>query len=137
MAKNTMPVSHAKTAYGLLGEIARLIVEEPKRYNQHGWLQREQDRSQMQPVEYPSCGTVGCVAGWVVALKAKRRPNYFRTGDKAADILGLDVDQHDELFGSSAAGETDRQTPEHAEAGASHIRRFMQANRAQLLAKKV
>jgi hypothetical protein len=29
-----MPVSKAKTAYGLLSEIRKLILEEPKRYDQ-------------------------------------------------------------------------------------------------------
>ena len=60
-----IPRSKATNAYDLLSEIQDLIRTEPKRYNQNIWLRRVKRGE----AKRPACGTVGCVAGWVVALK--------------------------------------------------------------------
>jgi hypothetical protein len=137
--------SRAKTADGLLGEIERIILEEPKRYNQHETLlleKRDGDGTsdglyEEEKVEYPSCGTIGCVAGWVVALK-RRRPERVPDVIAVADeILGLRDYQSSELFSSYAAGVGKPQTGAHARGGAKHIRKFRRKYRDQLRAKKV
>lgn len=133
---NLIPKSRAKTAYGLLSEIRALILAEPKRYNQRDTLVLR-EHSYMVAQEFPACGTIGCVAGWTVALKAQR-PSRHIGGIMAfaQRKLGLTGFQADQLFdGSAAAGTV--QTLSHAKSGAAHIARFQKANRAQLLAKKV
>lgn len=137
MSKSAMPVSKAKTAYGLLGEIRKLILEEPKRYNQERTLQRRAKGDGA-----PACGTVGCVAGWTVALKAPRTPTYDVL-EKAANILGLQYSTQfwsvsDELFSGDAAGWREGEgIQQHARNGAKHIAEFMKTHEAQLKAKKV
>ena len=123
MAKNAMPVSKAKTAYGLLSEIKRLIVNDPEHYDQQiCW-------------RHSGCGTVCCVGGWVVMLKAPRTRDGNRL-TRAEKILGLDWDTGTELWQFNAAGNrADRRA--HAERGAAHIARFQKKYAAQLKAKRV
>lgn len=136
------PQSKAKTAYGLLSEIRRLILAEPKRYDQTDTLFMNGRDSRlackMDPNRgYPKCGTVGCVAGWVVALKTN--PSTVATGGvlgTAARILQIDKILADQLFGGSmVAGKP--QTTQHALGGARHIAAFQKAHAAQLKAKRV
>lgn len=138
VTRNALPKSRAKTAYGLLSEIAALIVEEPKRYNQHDTLDirgRKQGLS-LGYAEYPNCGTVGCVAGWVAALISPRPSRVQDVLGYAGRVLGLSVRQQDCLVSANAAG-PERQTVAHAQRGVEHIRRFQKRYRAQLLAKKL
>lgn len=146
--KGKLPVSKAKTAYGLLSEIAALAIAEPKRIAMTLWLQKEtgpQHRS--LPEGYPACGTVGCVGGWTIALKptAARKingglfgPDREDSGQRAGRRLGLTEEQADELFlPSDICNSSNQQTPAHARAVVAHIRRFQKKYRTQLLAKKV
>lgn len=137
-----IPVSRAKTAYGLLSEVIKLILEEPLRYNQGVWLLQQGgdplDAEYDAPQGFPACGTVGCVAGWVTTLKLKRVTNRTVFADRAAKILGLDEHQENELFSDVLADmNLLRQTPEYAKAGAAHIRKFQQRYSSQLRATKV
>lgn len=135
--RNTkLPRSKAKTAYGLLSEIRALILAEPKRYDQKNTLV-VRDKDIPSGDYFPSCGTVGCVAGWVTKLKSRRPMHEQNVLRFAARVLGIDYEkQGDELFnGYAADGES--QTVEHAESGAAHIARFQKKYRAQLLAKSV
>lgn len=148
MAKNAMPVSKAKTAYGLLSEIRKLILEEPKRYDQTAWKREMSERDE----EYrPACGTTCCIAGWVETLKSSRpvpakiaheRENA-RTGinlvsDRAAKILGLTWGQRMDLFEAGAAGWNPlANINAHAANGAAHIAAFQARHADQLKAKKV
>lgn len=104
MTKNAMPVSKAKTAYGLLSEIRKLIIEEPKRYDQNSWS----TSVFVNPDALPACGTVCCVAGWVKTLKDTANPTAagMRVGEIAGDILGLDHKQRYELFRHNAVSHT-------------------------------
>src|SRR5687768_12958898 len=123
MAKSAMPVSKAKTAYGLLGEVRQIILDEPKRYDQSCWLMNDDDIFRFKygdAVEenIPACGTVGCVAGWVVALK-RRRTGHI--GIDAAEILGLTDMQRRSFFRPNAGGQRDKLGAErHARRGAEH-----------------
>lgn len=133
MATTQIPKSKAKNAYELLSEVRALIVAEPKRYDQTTFIYRADDR--FLDLEMPSCGTVGCVAGWVATLKGPRKFDYEDTHTIAERILGVDCY---ELFnGGAIRVSAEPQTAAHAKAGAAHIRRFQKAHRAQLLAKKV
>ncbi len=135
-----LPKSKATNAYDLLEEVRQLILEEPKRYNQEVFRVVEPDEYDA-PLGLPQCGTVGCVAGWVITLKAPdTRPGL--TCAIAQDILGLNDDQVGTFFDGAALA---RKFPEHdyvqtkayARAGAAHIRRFQKKYAAQLKAQKV
>jgi hypothetical protein len=142
MAKNAMPVSKAKTAYGLLSEIRKLILEEPRRYDQGAWLLNDEDSFSFKYgsdalAAVPACGTIGCVAGWVVALQ-RRTPHDFMIATEAADILGLTSEQRTSLFRPNASGDREKIGPErHAQRGAAHIARFQHKHAAQLRAKRI
>lgn len=133
-----LPKSKAKTAYGLLSEVAKLIVAEPKRYDQRNYLLTPDGPNASMFSDFPACGTIGCVAGWVVTLKAKRgrRTPNEDVCEVAADLLGLHDSQVNGLFGMFTVPGLS-QTAIHASNGASHIRRFQKAHAAQLKAKKV
>jgi hypothetical protein len=136
--KSALPKSTAKTAYGLLSEIRRLILAEPLRYNQGAWLTfRDAGRVYDQA---PACGTVGCVAGWVCALKADDpgavEQRWRGVEDFARRTLRLTERLSDELFNGDVAG-VDYQTKGHARRGARHIARFQKRYAAQLKATRV
>lgn len=137
--KNLIPKSRAKTAYGLLSEIRTLILAEPLRYDQRETLCIIPKDRLDSGTNAPACGTIGCVAGWVGALKASRPTRFVTNGnvlEYAGRKLGLDSGQGSELFGAYQSGFADR-GPEHAKAGAAHIAKFQKKYRRQLLAKKV
>ncbi len=136
-----VPKLRAKTAYGLLGQIARLIVEEPKRYNQSKWIAvkgNDDHAAEGLPERgFPACNTVGCAAGWVCALTMKNPPLYWSVEDEATEILGLEGSGIEwELFDETAGGPKP-QTKAHARRGAKHIEKFRKKYRKLLLAKKV
>lgn len=133
MAKNAMPVSKAKTAYGLLSEIRKLILEEPKRYDQSSFVPIASSRANR-----PACGTVCCVAGWATALKNPALLNdSIQTSRFARYILGLELSQHAELVNPDAAGPCDARPSLHAKRGAAHIARFQKKYAKQLKATRV
>lgn len=132
--KTGLPASKAKNAYDLLGEVRALILAEPKRYDQSTYIERGSGVTDDR--EFPACGTVGCVAGWVATLKRKTQFDGPSTPKIAAKILGLTDDQRWDLFDGDAAG-YDWQTEGHAQLGAAHIKRFQQAHAAQLKARRV
>lgn len=131
--KNVMPTSKAKTAYGLLSDVRKAILERPERYNQRDYISYV---GESDFAVYPECGTVACVAGWVCLLKW-RKPQWHEVGEMAAKLLGIDDGQQSELYIETAAGPDRAQTPEHAQGGAEHIRQFQQRHAKQLKAKRV
>lgn len=147
MAKSVMPKSKAKTAYGLLSEIRKLILEEPKRYYQGAWKVRPTD---VPPELRPACGTVCCVAGWVDTLKSARpvidgfawdfEMDMPAVSASAIRILGIGPTAAADLFHGNAAGtraDTGRSVANHAKRGAAHIARFQKKYAAHLKAKRV
>lgn len=129
--------SRAKTAYGVLGEVMRLIEEEPRRYNQQDVLfYLPKDESERLPSD-PPCGTIGCVAGWVHTLTSSRRLAYpSLVLQRAARVLGLNHHLQAELFGGSAVGGTP-QTKAHAKNGVRHIAAFRERYKELLLAQRI
>jgi len=131
--------TEAKNAYDLLREVRSLILANPQRYNQHDTLSfgKEGDTYWGDETKYPSCGTIGCRAGWVAALVAPR-PNRLQNVMKYAQkVLGLTEEQADTFFDSYAAGRGSICTLEHARIGAKGITAFIRKNRNQLLAKRI
>lgn len=131
-----LPTSKAKNAYDLLSEIAALIIEEPKRYNQGIYVRRASD-PYVKEEKLPACGTVGCVAGWVMTLKdpmSQRRSDDV--GRYAQRVLKLDDGQAIELFSGMAIIGTP-QTRVYAKRGARHIEAFQQRYADQLKATRV
>jgi hypothetical protein len=129
-----IPKSRAKTAYGLLSEVRKLILTEPLRYDQNELLVFEDSDNWYG--EFPSCGTVGCRAGWVIMLKSIEPKRVFDIWDRAEKILGLTEGQASELF--TSLGATGKgQSIEHARSGAQGIVEFQKKYSTQLRAKRV
>jgi hypothetical protein len=148
---DTMPKLKATNAYDLLTQVRELILEEPLRYNQEVWLKKKGVDYRHQ---FPACGTVGCVAGWVVALVRPGGSAYDVDVNVAAKhILGLgwapaaelfDGDAVDRLFVEQQHDDNDDdwlgpypQTAEYAALGAEHILRFQEKYAEQLKAKAI
>lgn len=135
----SFPKSRARTAFGLLSEIQKIILAEPKRYDQTDVLSLKSDSGVGSDDKYfPSCGTVGCVAGWVAVLKV---PHAEKLGSgnmmlHAEDILGISSEQADVLFCGDAAGDVSNRAA-HAKRGARHIEKFKNLHAAQLKAQRV
>lgn len=140
--------SRVKNAYQLLSYVCKLILEEPKRYNQE--LYFDFDKTHLSV-----CGTVACVAGWVSTLKGPGIKDADNAGPIAARVLGLNTTQAHDLFSGAALyayGEHVRvgkdpakqdliasqpQTVAYARLGVKHIRKFMKEHETQLKAKAV
>jgi hypothetical protein len=144
-----LPVSKAKTAYGLLREIQQWSREAPERMRMAVEVRRGkalQDAEELMGWKRPACGAVGCVAGWVVLSKRLTDPvsnygmsfNHESPMEKAQQVLGLTSRQYDELFTPSRLVNSRHQgTRRHAQAVIRHIDRFITKYRSQLRWTKV
>lgn len=121
MKLKLIPVSKAKTALGLLGDVKRAILQEPKRADMTTYTDR------IHPEEGgPACGTVGCVAGWISLLAGQ---GYVDDAAPAKKLLGYGlnyytVGENDYVFNEGYGDDcviTDPGTPEHAEAVVDRI----------------
>lgn len=132
------PKSKAKNAYELLGEIRKLILENPLRYDQGVYLDHKAKDPIFGPTrkKWPSCGTIGCRAGWVFELTAPEGADPYDIFGYAAKILGL-TNQQAHSFFSGLAVDGKPQTKAHAKHGAEGIAEFMKENKKQLQAKKI
>lgn len=137
-----IPKSKAKTAYGVLSDVATLALKEPMRIAMATWRQQGDPGETipsdsifaLRTVTLPKCGTVGCIGGWTETIVPVRRGRYH----SAMAILGLDSAQQNELFYPKALTDAPvQQTQEHALAVVTHIRKFQKKYKAQLLAKAV
>lgn len=138
-----IPRFRGKTALDALKWVQRVIKREPKRYNQtivcH--IRGGYDSSHVLEDNYPACGTIGCVAGWIFAGTA---PKVVRNDVEgftnalfvARKLLGLSGPQSAALFhGGAAMG--DGQTQEHADSGIRHIQNFIDLYKRQLRARRI
>lgn len=86
-----LPVSKARNAYELMQEVNRTILEEPKRLYMGSWVTAfketriETRLSDRMKFCTPSCGTVGCYAGWVTLLKLNQ--NLYSMAEEEALVL--------------------------------------------------
>jgi len=133
------------TAYKLLNHVCKLILEEPRRYNQGQWLLNfryyanptEAQAQLHRKKRIPDCGTIGCVAGWVTTLgDPKDLLPSLSIESKARSILGIDYGQGLDLFAPTAVRGVAGSLV-HARSGVKHIRQFMRANKTQLQQKTV
>lgn len=134
------PKCHAKTAFGVLRFIKRLILDEPKRYDQCEVRHVQGETDYTPDKGYPLCGTVGCVAGLGSTILFPMRS--FASMEAFGNAIGLSIDQQDVLFDGCALITINKtgaqpQTRAYARLGARHIERFIQANIAQLKRTKV
>lgn len=128
-----------KTAYDLLEQIKALIIAEPKRYDQGAWLVRSTDED-VEGMQFPACGTVGCVAGWATTLTVKRKLAPYEIASVAQRVLGLSAEQREELFDGAPVGlfaGVMPQTAAYAAAGVKHITAFQAKYEEQLRATKI
>jgi len=136
MADTTrLPVSRAKTVYGLLSEVIRLTDQEPKRMRMELWLDRwAAEHSDGYSNRVPACGTVGCIGGWMQALTGISsslswgHPSQFGLTDEMCHALFYD----DCLTRDPAQG-----TRAHARKVIAHIKRFQKLHAKVLKATPV
>lgn len=145
--------SHAATAYELLADVRRAILEEPKRYNQEVWRIRGKRHIVNAGFDAPSCGTMACVAGWTVALAkpaAFKKMETWRIVEQALQLLSGPNDsdlrwEARDLFDGNGVFdeyEGDGDAPEpgtraYARLGARRIARFMKEHKIKLRAVKL
>lgn len=122
-----LPKSKAKNAFDLLSEIAALTKDEPRRMRMESWGGIIGNAKGMDKA--PSCGTVGCIGGWVDVLKG--------SDEHAIDVLGIDTLQADELFYGEEVNDARQGTVRHARRVIALIRRFQKKYAKQLKAKRV
>lgn len=139
-----LPVSRAKTAWGLLTNVKRAILREPKRANMRCFM-----RDRGPEDGGPACGTVGCFAGWVALLGAPQysRENLATNADYiAVRLLGDGLNYRtagrtNEWVFNGGQGDTCAKTAPgtvaHAKAVATRITKFMRVNRTALKARKL
>lgn len=139
-----------KTAFDLLTHVRRLILDEPRRYDQGLYIVSEKLKNLQYQIDSernsgnpkyaaPACGTVGCVAGWVSLLGV--RAEFPQLADQiATKVLGLNPYQSTKLFDGGALHQylklgqnlPNTGTRAYARLGAKHIAVFIAANEPQL-----
>lgn len=144
-----IPLSRAKTAYGLVQEVKRAIIAEPKRAYMGTFAERVSPEN-----GGPACGTVGCFAGWVCLLRGQYQP--MDASIPASQILGGNrlyggkIDFSFVPFGGSdpvchvfnsgggdGCATTAPGTRAHARAVVARINRFLKKNAAALKTVKL
>lgn len=81
MKLKAIRLSRAKTAWGLLLDVRKAIKSEPKRANMGVYCDA------LAPEHGgPSCGTVGCFAGWIMLLRGESHP--LDSAFPATQLLG-------------------------------------------------
>lgn len=66
----------------LLRQTQTAILEEPKRVNMRMWALTQSYQKELG--QEPPCGTVGCIAGWIVSITQNLR------GDKLAENMNIE-----------------------------------------------
>jgi hypothetical protein len=153
MKLKALPISKAKTAYGLLQDVKRAIFGEPKRVTMGCFIGRK------DPDENgPACGTVGCFAGWVNILSGNRSHHaddfearetlgedltyYLARAGKKHDTVGATFEMHDTFYVFNAGHGDDihllpQGTRRYAQAVVRRINRFIALNEKALRARKL
>lgn len=136
MRLKAIPRSRAKTAWGLLQDVKRAILAEPKRVNMGVFIE-----DKLPEDGGPACGKVGCFAGWVSIL-AGAPDRYWST--TARNLLGPadynTVGPGADVFnaGTGDRCETTRSgTAAHARAVVARINKFMRVNAKLLKARRL
>ena len=97
------PTTKSKNPITILKTVIKAIEEEPLRYDQGNWLFHKSDIrgnwSDPLPGRFPSCGTIGCVAGWTCMVTGNREGDTWAT---ALRVLGLTMVEARPLFSGGA-----------------------------------
>lgn len=121
----------------LLREIQRIIRLEPKKVNMNNWKLRGHSLKGTS-LQVPPCGTVCCIAGWVVELTPRVIEGFFEgvIETQALEILGIanPAWKECELFYPAAWPDnlyerlyrTQLQTPAYVEVVCEAIDRFIE-----------
>lgn len=150
MAKlKALPRSRAKTAYGLVSDVIRAVLDEPKRADMGTFI-----GSLPPEIGGPACGTVGCFAGWVAILgrrQGETPPTYHQCRGNATNLLGNDINYHTATGGSDDYPDDENYvfngggpdikgnagTVRYARSVAARIRKFQKINAVALKAKRL
>lgn len=132
-------VLEAKTAYGLLSTIVAIVKDDARTMRMPMWGGNPGNAGDYPPKDKPSCGTVGCIGGWVSHLT-----RCTRDADSAALALGFNIGMvekdeeaiRDLFFGRLCDDENDG-TPSHARKVIILIEKFQRKYRRRLLATPV
>lgn len=153
--RDAIPTSKAKTAYGLLRDVQRAILNEPKRADMECFVMSQDQDEDGTTGDFPACGTVGCFAGWVTLLAGANSYNRSirqNAATVAMNILGsnleYDFKAKDEFgyvgdwnyFNSGGGDQCSRtrvRTRAHARAVVNRINRFIRQNLKALKARKL
>ena len=147
-----LPRSCAKTALGLLGDVKRAILADPKRLDMGVYTACRS--VEVYPKSAPACGTVGCFAGWVSLLSGG---GFVGDDDHARTLLGHDLNYQTVRLpdylngletssytryvfnGGSGDGISDLRsgTPAYARAVVRRIDRFIRFNYKALCARRM
>lgn len=122
----------------LLRRIQRHILEEPKRVDMIRFIARRGSKKAAahgatHGLEFPECGTVGCIAGWAATFTTSRKFRYNSTGVIAAKALKLSCVEAEILFFEDAWPDKfklplwnlEAQTPEYARVVSDRIEHFI------------
>lgn len=91
----------------LLRKIQKHILAEPLRYNQNATIARGDpggevcmDVGDVEVQKAPTCGTIGCLAGWahLLSIPENKRVNAKFSYAKARAALGLTLQEAQRLF---------------------------------------
>lgn len=134
-----------RTAYELLERVCEHILEEPRRYYQEFWAVRDKQKIADVMGSVPSCGTMACRAGWIVALNDGLNSRVMRADhdtfspieDRANQILGLGSGDTGRVFSACAVRGASYGGPKHGTAryareGVKGLRKFMREYEAHL-----
>lgn len=140
-----IPLSKAKTAWGLVQDVKRAIQQEYRRANMGVYSCPVSVEQGYEPERIPACGTVGCFAGWVCLLAG------LPVGSEdtpAKELLGEDLTYlfkgrsgFFHYFFNAGAGDACvtslAGTKAHAAAVVRRIERFARLNEAALKARRL
>jgi len=91
--------SNAKTAYGLMSDIAAYVLEEPKRLWMGDWIiEGDQQIEDIFETQGPACGTVGCIAGNAVVLTGQMGRRQATVTTATEILAGSDYALSDSLY---------------------------------------
>lgn len=85
------PRSHATNAYDLISDVIKAIEGEPKRFDMGDWFVHispsilKKNKQLLQ--RFPACGTVACLAGWIVVLHGGLSKTRGSISKSAVDII--------------------------------------------------
>lgn len=128
-----LPTSNADNLYNLMADVCKAIEEEPRRFDMAHYVTAFQGRvvDYLSVKELPSCGTVGCYAGWMDILLGQRE---FLNAFNVDDTLYVRLR---ELFISFKPFEgLQYGTKKYAEKAISNLQEFMTLHETELRASK-